>query len=166
MTDATVGFLEAPRLKPGSPRSRQRTSRRGSSIVEFALGWSVLWLMFSGIYQFGYTFYVYNRLQTAISNAAVYGSRIDYDTASTSTFTNAIKNMAVYGDPSGGTTPVVPGLTTSNININVNPEDSMPTDVTITVQNYSIDSIFKTYTLTNKPRVTTVYMGRITCSTC
>ena len=56
-------------------------SRHGSAVIEFALGWSVLWLLFSGVYQFGYAFYTYNSLLTSVANAAELGSKLDYDTA-------------------------------------------------------------------------------------
>jgi Flp pilus assembly protein TadG len=140
--------------------------RRGSSVLEFALAWSVLWLLFSGIWQFGYAFYVYNRLQTSTSNAAILAARLTYDTGNPSAFTNTIKNLVVYGRTTTGTKPLVPGLSTGNVNVSVNPQGGMPTDVTITIQNYSIDTIFKIYALTNKPRVTTLYMGQIVCTTC
>ena len=146
--------------------TKRHIKQKGNAIVEFALGWSVLWLLFAGIYQYGYAFYVYNVLQTSVANAAQIGSKLSYDTGSPSTFTTAVQNMVLYGDTTAGTKTITPGLTASNVNINVNPEDSMPTDITITINNFNIDTIFWTWSLTGKPRVTTVYLGQITCSTC
>jgi len=135
-------------------------------MIEFALGIGLLMLLFSGIFQFGWSFYQYNRAQTLVSNAAVLAARLDFDADQPILFTNAIKNMVVYGSTSGGTTPVLSGLTTANVNVNVNPSGGMPTDVTITVQSFEINAVFKKFNLTNKPRVTTVYMGHIVCSYC
>ena len=49
-------------------------------MVEFALGIGLLWLIFAAVYTFGYSFYIYNKLETAASDAALYGSRLTYDT--------------------------------------------------------------------------------------
>ena len=57
-------------------------SERGNALLEFALGWSILWALFAGIYQFGYSFYVYNTVLTSVANAAELGSKMTYDTAS------------------------------------------------------------------------------------
>ena len=47
---------------------------RGSVLVEFAITFFAVWLIFSGVYAFGYAFYVYNRLETAVANAALLGA--------------------------------------------------------------------------------------------
>ena len=147
-------------------RPSPRKSERGNAILEFALGWSVLWLMFAGVYQVGYSFYVYDTLMTAVNNAAELGSKLGYDTANPSAYTAALKNMVVYGDTATGMSALVPNLTTSNVNVTMSPSTGMPQDVTITISNYSINAVFTTYVLTNKPRATTLYYGQISCSTC
>ena len=102
------------RFNPRS-RSRQGGSRStGSVMVEFAIGASLLAAVFAGTFQFGYTFYVYNNVQTAVNNGAKYAALRTYEqTSSTpsSCFTTAVQDMVVYGDPTGvTTTPVAPGL--------------------------------------------------------
>ncbi len=144
----------------------QKQSELGNAVLEFALGFSVFLLLFAGVFQYGYTMYVYNALMTSVTNAAQMGAKLDYDTASPSTFTSQVQNMVLYGDISAGTTAIIPGLAASNINISVNPADSMPTDVTITIQNFSVDAVFTKFAFNGKPRVTAVYMGQIKCSTC
>ncbi len=141
-------------------------SQSGNAILEFAIGWSLMWALFAGIYQYGYTMYVYNALMTSVSNAAQLGSKLDYDTASPNTFTTSVTNMVLYGDTTAGSHTIVPRLTASNVSVSVNPVDSMPTDITITINNFQVDAVFTTFTFNNKPRVTAVYMGHITCSTC
>jgi Flp pilus assembly protein TadG len=141
-------------------------SERGNALLEFALGWSILWALFAGIYQFGYTFYVYNTVLTSVANAAELGSKMTYDTASPSTYSTALKNMVVYGNTSAGTTPIVPGLATSNVNVAVNLAGTIPTDLTITINSYTIDAVFTTFTFNGKPRATAIFMGQISCSTC
>jgi Flp pilus assembly protein TadG len=144
----------------------KKQSERGNALVEFAIAFFVLWLLFAGIFQFGYSFYAYNSVMTSVANAAELGSKMTYDTSNTSQFTTALQNMVVYGNTTAGTTPIVPGLSTSNVNVTVNPSDTFPTDITITVSSFSIDAVFTKFNFTNKPRATTAYMGQIICSGC
>lgn len=94
-------------------------AERGNALVEFALVWSVLWALFAGVYQFGYSMYVYNSLMIAASNAAQLGSKLTYDLANPGAFTTAIANMTVYGDTAAGSAPIVPGLNTANVSVSV-----------------------------------------------
>lgn len=147
-------------------RTLNHKSERGHALLEFALGFSLLWALFAGIYQFGYSFYVYNTVLTSVGNAAELGSKMTYDTGSPSTYTTALQNMVVYGSTTAGSTPIVPGLATSNVTVTVNPAGGIPTDITITINNYTIDAVFTRFTFNGKPRGTAVYMGNIVCSTC
>lgn len=151
-------------------KARRGKPQRGNVLIEFALGWSVLWLLFGGLYQFGYSFFVYNQLQTAVANAAELGSKLDYDISDTGNptrFQQTLQNMVVYGDETAGTTPIVPGLTTSNVNVLVTLDaQSIPRDITITISNYTYSAIFASFTPLNKPRATTKYFGEVICSTC
>ncbi|MCU1339771.1 MAG: TadE family protein [Bryobacterales bacterium] len=144
-----------------------KKSERGNALLEFALGFFVIWAIFSGVYQIGYAFYVYNSLLAAVNDAAQLGSKLGYDTASPSAFTTAVTNMVVYGDQTAGSKSLVPNLTTSNVSVSVNPDAAgMPTNVEVKINSYAINALFTSYTLTNKPRVTTKYFGLISCSTC
>ena len=147
-------------------KNSRNKSERGNALLEFALGWSLLWALFAGIYQFGYSFYVYNTVMTSVANAAQLGSKMTYDTANPSQFSTALQNMVVYGNTTAGTSPIVPGLATSNVGVSVNPQGGMPTDITITINSFTIDAVFTRFTFNGKPRATTAYMGNITCSTC
>lgn len=150
--------------------SRNRNGRRGHAVLEFAVGFSVLWAIFAGVYQYGYSFYVYNRLMSAVSNAAELGSKISYDTGNASSFTTTLQNMVLYADetaPSQNASPIVSGLTSANVNVSVTTDAAgMPRDVTITIVNYTINGFFGSITLNGKPRATTLYFGQVTCSTC
>jgi len=136
-------------------------------MLELALGFSILWMMFIGIYQVGYSFYVYNVLMTAVSDAAELGSKLGYDRSSPDSYTTALKNMVLYGDETAGTRVLVPNLTASNVNVNLSLDSAgMPRDVTVTITGYRIDALFSSYNLINKPRATTLYLGQISCSAC
>jgi Flp pilus assembly protein TadG len=144
-----------------------KKSERGNALVEFALGFFVLWSLFAGVYQFGYAFYVYNTLLASVNDAAQYGARLDYDTGATTAWTTAVKNMVVYGDTATGTKSLVPNLTTANVSVSVNPDvNGMPTNVTVAVTGYSINALFQSYSLNNKPRVTAKYYGQVSCASC
>jgi Flp pilus assembly protein TadG len=144
-----------------------KKKQRGNAMLEFALGWAVLWALFSGMYEFGYSFYVYNRLMTAVANAAELGSKITYDTGNTAAFSTTLQNMVLYGDETAGTSPIVSGLAASNVSVSVTSDaNSIPRDVTITITGYTINSFFNTITLTGKPRATVKFFGQVTCSTC
>jgi len=135
-------------------------------MLEFVIGFSLLWALFVGVYQFGYTFFIYNRLMTAVTNATALGSKLTYDTANASQFSNAVTNMVLYGSTTSGTTTLLPGLSSSNVSVSVNPRNSMPTNVTVTINNFTINALFRTFSFNGKPTVTMAYIGQITCSTC
>ena len=157
-------------------RTIRKRGERGNTVLEFALAWTVLWTMFSGIFQFGYTFYVYNLLQTAVSNAAAMASRVPYDNSNISNFATQVSKMAAYGDISGST-PVAPGLTwtsctqSSNVwtcgNVKVtigqvtgsDGTTQIPTDVTVAITGYSVNAVFRTFNFNGKPRATVAYLG-------
>lgn len=153
------------------PSSARRQKQGGNAILEFAIGWSVLWMLFAGVYQYGYSFYIYNRLLAAVGNAVQLGAKIDYDTCNSAAYTTTLQNMVLYADETAGTTPIVSGLTASQVNVSVTTSgsDNIPTDVTITIGSadtpYQIDGIFGKISLTGKPRATAKYYGRAYCST-
>jgi Flp pilus assembly protein TadG len=153
--------------RTGTPAKR---TQRGSVMLEFALSSLLLISVFTGTFQFGYTFYVYNKLETAVIGATRYASingitnnnNQDVPTS----FSTRVKNMAVYGTPTPatGATPVAPGLTTGNISVGVTFADAgtasnRPTDVTVEVTNYQVDAVFKTFTFSGKPALRMSYTG-------
>lgn len=144
----------------------KKKSERGNALLEFALSWSVLWALFAGVYQFGYAFYEYNVLLTSVSNAAQLGSKLTYDVANPGNYTTALTNMVLYGSTTQGTTVAVPGLASSNVSVNVNTVGTIPTDVTVSINNFSLNAVFTTFNFNGKPRVTAVYMGQIACTGC
>ena len=136
--------------------------RDGNIMAEFAIGSGLLVAAFTGTFQFGYTFLQYNNLQNAVARGARYASLVPYDspTSTPSTaFSTAVKNMVLYGSPAAGTTPVLPGLTAGNINVTVTFANGIPSVVTVSINGYSINSIFAANTLSNKPKVAYTYQG-------
>ena len=145
--------------------ARKECRERGHAVVELAFVWSFLWLLITGVYQFGNAFFIYSRLEAAASNAAMLGSRLNYDVSdSGASLITKVTNMAVYGNPAGGTSPLAPNLTTANVNVNLTKLGSFPAYVTVTIQNYTITNLFHNFALPNKPRVTAAYVGNVVCS--
>jgi Flp pilus assembly protein TadG len=144
---------------------RFRRRRRGNAMLEFAIASSVLIPVFSGTFQFGYTLYQYNLLSAAIANGARYGSNRTFRSANGGADLTkvklAIQNVVVYGSPSGGSTPQVKGLATSNVAVTFSTTTTgVPKSLTVSVSNFTIDGIFKSHTFTSSPTLTYPYTGR------
>ena len=131
-------------------------------MIELALGSGILVMAFAGTFQFGYTFLQYNNLENAVARGARYASLYPYDSTTTTPsalFLANVKNMVVYGSPSAGTSPVLTGLTTGNVNLTVIFTNGVPSGMTVSISGYTINAVFNNSTLTNKPQVTYAYQG-------
>jgi Flp pilus assembly protein TadG len=121
------------------PVTRRRGNRRGNAMLEFALSSAVLIPMMAATFQFGLAFYQYNKLQSAVREGARYAALRTYDSASatpSAAFSSAVANMVVYGSPAGGTTPVVTGVQTSNVNIGVAMVNGVPSTMTVWIDSF------------------------------
>jgi Flp pilus assembly protein TadG len=145
-----------------------RRRARGQILVEFALVSPLLLGLLFGAIQFGYAFYTYNNLAKAVSGGARFASMHTYygvcttSCTSDTAFSTAVKNVVVYGTPtpSGSPSPVVHGLTTSNVTVTVPAVNNVPTAVTVAITGYSMSLPLTTVTLTNKPAAKFAYVGR------
>jgi Flp pilus assembly protein TadG len=144
-----------------SPHTRRR--QRGNAMLEFGIAMGVLFPVFAGSFQYGYTYYVYNGVESSIRAAGRYASTRTYDSASatpSAAYVTAVQNMVVYGDPLGGTRSVAPGLTTANVSVSATFWRGTPSTVTVQVNNYQIGGVFGSVTLNGKPRLTFPLLGR------
>ncbi|MBZ5603829.1 MAG: pilus assembly protein [Acidobacteriia bacterium] len=135
---------------------------RGHAMIELALSATVMITCLAGTFQFGYTFYVYNQLVTAIGNGGRYAAtrtlRAEPEKAE-----KAIRNMVVYGDakPATGAAPVVAGLTPEQVDVRwVRDGSGAPTAVDVAIREYKVDAVFKTFTFEGRPGVEFPYVGR------
>jgi Flp pilus assembly protein TadG len=87
---------------------RTNKNERGSTLVEFAIGATVFLTAMFAVLEFGRALWVHN----ALSDAARRGAR--YAVLNPQSSEQAVKNVVVYGDPAGGTKPLVENLTTAN----------------------------------------------------
>lgn len=141
--------------------------RRGNAFIEFAMAAGLLLPVMMGAFQFGYTFYAYNLLQSAVSNGGRYAGYRTYRCASGQTDVNkfrlAVQNMTVYGSPSPASSaaPVVKGLKPADIEVLFTlTAAQIPTTVTVRVKSYTVDGVFGKYTFTGYPTFTMPYLGR------
>ena len=153
-------------------RSTQSRNQRGHAILELAVSAAAMVSCLIGTFQFGYTFYVYNQLVTAVGNGGRYAAMRAYNGASQQQIelgNRAIRNMVVYGDPepAPGAAPVVANLTPENVGVhwiapnnNDKGDKGAPSAVDISIHDYSVDAIFKVYTFSGRPFVEFPYIGR------
>ncbi len=142
-----------------APSRRRRQS--GNALIEFALAFGFLFPLLTGTFQFGYAFFLYNQLQTAVRQGARFAAFKTYDSSSTTpstAFLNSVQNAVVYGNPAGGSVPVVKSLTTSNVNLSVTFANGIPKMMTVSIQNYTLDALLRTFTL-NRPSASFSYVG-------
>ena len=96
-------------MKPITPI---RNKERGATLLEFAIGATVLCTVMFGALEFGRALWVHN----ALTDAARRGAR--YAILHRSSDVDAVKNVVVYGDPAGGTKPLVTDLSSANVAVN------------------------------------------------
>ena len=139
-----------------------RRNRRGNAIAEFGLAFPLLLVFLTGMFQLGYGFFLYNELQSAVRGGARYASVTDFQSdQSGAAFASQVKNMVVYGNPAGGTTPVVLGLTTGNVNVTWQADAAgIPQTVTVNISNYSFSVLGTAFRFINKPQSVFIYLGQ------
>jgi Flp pilus assembly protein TadG len=108
---------------------KTKKRERGSTLVEFAIGATVFVTAMFAVLEFGRALWVHN----ALSDAARRGAR--YAVLNPSSSEQAVKNVVVYGDPAGGTQPLVENLSTSD-------------NVIVTYSSFSLDSGTASVTIT------------------
>jgi TadE-like protein len=139
-----------------------KNRRRGHAMVELAICATVMVSFLTGTVQFGYTFYVYNQLVTAVGNGARYASNRSYgpDVDKTNA---AIRNMVVFGDPHPDpvAAPIVPNLKPENVDVKWTLDPSgTPQFVDVSVVNHRVNAIFGSFTFTGRPFSEFPYLGR------
>ena len=141
---------------------RTRCRRSGTAIIEFSLCAPVLIGLTLGALQFGYSYFMYSELEQAVRAAGRYASLRPYGSATTTpdaAYLTAVQNVAVYANPTGGTTPIVKGLTTANVGVTMTFTNGVPSAVAVKILNFALPQIFPSAPLANKPYVKFPYLG-------
>jgi hypothetical protein len=145
----------------------RRAWQRGHAMIELAVSAGVMVACLAGTVQFGYTFYIYNELVTAVGSGGRYAAMRTYRTAATSDIEKgkaAIRNMVVYGDsrPAPNALPQVANLKPEEVQVDWVMDDSgtQPAAVNVTIVDYTVDAAFGMFRFTGKPAVEYPFVGR------
>ena len=103
--------------------------------MEFAIGATVFLISMFAVLEFGRALWVHN----ALADAARRGAR--YAVTHSSADTASVKNVVVYGDPAGGTQPLVNNLTTGNVAVSYAAFGLNDGSVTVSITNYQFQFV-------------------------
>jgi len=140
--------------------------RRGHAVLELALSAGVMVTILGGAFQFGYSFYIYNQLVTAVGNGARYAAQRTYRAATPEDVEKgraAIQNMVVYGDsrPESDAQPAIPHLRPEDVRVEwVDGQNGAPEAVSVRITAYKVNALFGEVNLTGKPAVEFPFVGR------
>ena len=112
-----------------------RKGERGATLVEFAIGATLFLTVMFAVIEFGRALCVHN----ALSDAARRGAR--YAVIHPATDSVGVKNVVVYGDPAGGSTPLVDNLTTANVNVSYSGFGLNGGTATVSITSYSFQFV-------------------------
>jgi len=135
-------------------------------MIELAVSAAVMVSCLAGTVQFGYTFYVYNELVSAVGNGGRYAAMRTYRAATPRDIEKgqaAIRNMAVYGDarPEPNASAQVVNLRPDNVEVEwVLDESGKPTAVNVAIANYTVDAVFGLFRFSGRPAVEYPFVGR------
>ena len=119
---------------------RFRSDERGVQLVEAALVIPIMLLLFGAVAEFGRYFYEY----TTAAKAARVGARF-LASKSVNSGTNyelQAKNLVVFGNITGTGSPVLPGMTTANVDVQyVGGTSGIPELVQVNIIGYQHQSI-------------------------
>lgn len=114
---------------------KSRQGERGAALVEFAIGATVFLMVMFAVIEFGRALWVHN----ALADAARRGAR--YAVVNTAASSAAVKNVVVYGDAAGGTTPLVNNLSTANVNVTYSGFGLSGGTATVSITNYQFQFV-------------------------
>jgi Flp pilus assembly protein TadG len=112
-----------------------RNDERGATLVEFAICATVFLTVIFSVLEFGRALWVHN----ALTDAARRGAR--YAVLHAASDPDSVKNVVVYGDPAGGTKPVVNNLTTTNVTVDYSGFGLDGGTVSVTITDYQFQFV-------------------------
>ena len=134
--------------------NKNRKNERGASLVEFSIAATVFLMTMFAVVEFGRAVWTHN----ALADAARRGAR--YAVLNPEANAANVKNVVVYGDPAGGTTPVVENLATTNINVNYTNFGLDKGTVQVTITEYKFNFSIPVFgTQLSMPNYTTTLTG-------
>jgi TadE-like protein len=123
---------------------------RGLQLVEVAIVIPIFIVLFAAVAEFGRYFYEY----TTLAKAARVGTRYLSTVPVTSTEDAIAKNIVVYGNPAGSGSPILAGLSPSNVVITrQGGVPILPQTVKVEIVNYQHQPIFDLGALINSKKL-------------
>jgi Flp pilus assembly protein TadG len=123
---------------------------RGLQLVEVAIVIPIFIVLFAAVAEFGRYFYEY----TTLAKAARVGTRYLSVVPVTSTEDAIAKNIVVYGNPAGSGSPILAGLSPSNVVITrQGGVPILPQTVKVEIVNYQHQPIFDLGALINSKKL-------------
>lgn len=117
--------------RPNNSRQRQR----GATLVEFAIGATVFLTVMFAVIEFGRALWIHN----ALADAARRGAR--FAVVNNAASSAAVKNVVVYGDAAGGTTPLINDLSTANVTVTYSGFGLSGGTATVSITNYQFQFV-------------------------
>ncbi|MDQ3666312.1 MAG: pilus assembly protein [Acidobacteriota bacterium] len=105
--------------------TNKESGQSGATLVEFAIGATIFLTASFAVIEFGRALWTHNALADAARRAARYAVNqpasnppgVKTTGLNVGPSVSAIRNVAVYGDPAGGSQPMVNDLTPANLNV-------------------------------------------------
>lgn len=144
----------------------RRAHQRGHAMIELAVSAAVMVSCLAGTVQFGYTFYIYNQLVTAVGNGGRYAAMRTFRAATPGDIEAgkaAIRNIVVFGDarPASEAVPQVVHLKPEQVRVEwLMDESGRPEAVSVAITEYTVDAAFGMFRFTGKPAVEYPFVGR------
>jgi Flp pilus assembly protein TadG len=134
--------------------TKNRKGQRGATLVEFSIAATVFLLAMFAVLEFGRVLWTHNALTDAARKGARYAAVHRADEI------NNVKNVVVYGDPAGGSNPVVENLSTANVQVNYSDFTLDGGTVQVTITDYQFHFVIPIIgTQIRMPNYTTTLTG-------
>ncbi|HEX8845479.1 MAG TPA: TadE/TadG family type IV pilus assembly protein [Pyrinomonadaceae bacterium] len=114
---------------------KNRRDERGATLLEFAIGATVFLTATFAVIEFGRALWTHNALADAARRGARYA--VNHSAADAA----AVQNVVVYGDPAGGSKPVVSNLTTANVQVQYSNYGLGTGTVSVSITNYQFQFV-------------------------
>ena len=114
---------------------RFKSNEQGATLVEFSIAALVFLMVMFAVIEFGRALWVHN----ALADAARRGAR--YASVHSSADADKVRNVVVYGDEDGGDTPMIPNLTTGNVDVDYSGWAVNGGTVTVSITDYEFQFV-------------------------
>lgn len=131
--------------------NRFRRDEQGVQLLELAIVLPIMMLLFASLAEFGRYFYEYSTAAKAARLGARYLASKSA-TSGTKDWEVIAKNIVVYGNAAGSGDPILPGMTTANVEVQYSGGTAgVPELVKVSIVDYQHESLFDLGALLNSP---------------